>query len=163
MGDGNALVRTLTLVAAIGAAVNAGVFFSFSTFTMAGLRDAPTTSGIEVMQSINRAAPQPPFMAVLFGTALACVGVGIAALAGWGDAAATLGLVGACCYLVAIVVTVAYHVPRNDALAALDPATAEAATYWTRYLAEWVRVNHVRTLAPAAGAVLLTLSWQAHA
>jgi uncharacterized membrane protein len=40
------------------------------------------------------------------------------------------------------------NVPRNNALAGVDPAGADAADYWPRYLAEWTAWNHVRTVAP---------------
>ncbi|MCM3038038.1 DUF1772 domain-containing protein [Bacillus pumilus] len=39
--------------------------------------------------------------------------------------------------------------PLNDALAAADPATAQGAALWTRYLHDWTRWNHVRTVASA--------------
>ena len=49
-----------------------------------------------------------------------------------------------------IVVTMVFNVPLNNALAAVDPAGAEGATLWTRYLSESVPWNHVRTLAGVA-------------
>jgi uncharacterized membrane protein len=52
----------------------------------------------------------------------------------------------------------AYHVPRNNALAAVDPESAEAADAWSRYLAEWTRGNHVRVAAALAAAALLTVA-----
>jgi len=57
-----------------------------------------------------------------------------------------------------VLTTVGYHVPRNNVLAGLDPDTAEGVAYWATYLEEWVRMNHVRTIAPLVAAVLLTLS-----
>ena len=51
----------------------------------------------------------------------------------------------------------AFNVPRNDALEAVRPETAEAAALWARYLVEWTRWNHVRTLGALAAAVLFTL------
>ena len=61
-------------------------------------------------------------------------------------------------YLAAIVVTAAFHVPRNDTLAALDPNAAESARYWTTYLSQWTAGNHVRTLTCAAAAVMFTVA-----
>jgi uncharacterized membrane protein len=37
------------------------------------------------------------------------------------------------------------NVPRNNTLAALDPA--DDASAWGRYLSEWTAFNHVRTIA----------------
>jgi uncharacterized membrane protein len=55
-----------------------------------------------------------------------------------------------------MVVTVAFNLPRNDALAKVDPEGAEAAERWTRYLAEWTVWNHVRAAgALAASAALI--------
>jgi uncharacterized membrane protein len=53
-------------------------------------------------------------------------------------------------------VTVAYHVPRNDALARVDPEGPDGAVYWARYLTEWTRWNHLRAAAGLAAAALLT-------
>ena len=60
-------------------------------------------------------------------------------------------LAGSLFYLAGIiVVTMVFNVPLNDALAAVDPASAEASTLWVRYLNEWVMWNHVRTVAGIA-------------
>jgi uncharacterized membrane protein len=65
-------------------------------------------------------------------------------------------------YLVGTIgLTVAYHVPRNVALAALQPQRAEAAGRWARYVAEWTRWNHLRATTSLAAAVLLTLALRA--
>ena len=51
-------------------------------------------------------------------------------------------------YLVGtILLTIAYHVPRNDALAEIAPGGGDAAVHWDRYLSDWTRWNHVRTAA----------------
>ncbi len=61
-------------------------------------------------------------------------------------------LAGCLLYLVMIVVTAAYHVPHNDALALVDPDSAGAGTAWRHYLSSWTAWNHVRTLACAGRA-----------
>jgi hypothetical protein len=48
------------------------------------------------------------------------------------------------------VVTMAFNVPLNNALAAADPASAEATSVWARYLKDWTLWNHVRGIAPPA-------------
>ena len=57
-----------------------------------------------------------------------------------------------------LVLTVAYHVPRNDALAAVDPEDTAAASHWTRYARAWTAWNHARTLAPLVSATLFTVA-----
>ena len=59
-------------------------------------------------------------------------------------------LAGCALYLVAFVITAAYHVPRNDALMSVDAAGADAAAAWRDYAGAWVRMNHVRATAAIA-------------
>jgi uncharacterized membrane protein len=56
-----------------------------------------------------------------------------------------------------IAVTIAFNVPRNDALARIEPASAGAPDAWARYVAEWTRGNHVRTAAALGAAAILTV------
>lgn len=142
--------RVLSLVAAVGAGLAAGVFFAFSTFVMTALRRMPAPQGVRAMQEINKAAPTPWFMAVLFGTALVGVVLGISALRRWDEPAARWQLAGAALYLVCVVLTIAYHVPRNDALGRLDPDAAGTVAPWHHYLTYWTAWNHVRTLSATA-------------
>ena len=55
-------------------------------------------------------------------------------------------------------VTVFCNVPLNNALAAVDPAAAEAASTWARYLKEWTLWNHVRTVTSTVAAILFTVA-----
>ena len=52
------------------------------------------------------------------------------------------------------IVTMVCNVPLNDALAAADPSSPEAASLWTRYLTDWTMWNHVRTVASTAACAL---------
>ena len=52
--------------------------------------------------------------------------------------------------------TIAFNVPRNEALARQD--ASEAVQRWRRYVAEWTAWNHVRTLAAVVAAALLVLA-----
>jgi uncharacterized membrane protein len=152
-------MRTLTIAAAVGAGINGGVFFAFSTFVMKALRDLPARDGLMAMQKINKAAPSPLFMIALFGTAGLSIVVGIDGLRHWHDPGGPARALAAGCFLLGIALTVAYHVPRNNALAALDPNAAGSGAAWTRYASAWTGWNHVRTLASIASAVLFTASF----
>mgnify|MGYP002177889250 CR=1 FL=1 len=78
-----------------------------------------------------------------------------------GEPSSVYLLLAAALYLIGVVaVTVAYHVPRNDRLGALDPESAQGIAYWGVYLREWVRMNHVRTLASLVAAVLYITALQ---
>ena len=83
-------LEAATLVTAGGCALVGGVFFAFSSFVMDGLGRLPDAQGTAAMQSINRSAVTPAFMAALFGTGAACAGLvawsavrGNAPAAGW--------------------------------------------------------------------------------
>jgi uncharacterized membrane protein len=154
----NGFLAVLTMVAALGCGLNAGVFLAFSSFVMKALARLQPAQGIAAMQSINLMAVTPAFMTTLFGTATACVAVAVWTLVHWNTSFGPYLLAGSTCYLVgAIGLTIAYHVPRNNALAALQPQAAEAAGRWTRYVTQWTRWNHLRAAAALTAALILTL------
>ncbi len=151
--------QTMTILCAVGSAAAAGAFFTFSTFTMAGLKRLAPAHGAAAMQAINREAPTPLFMLLLFGTGVACLVLAIYAALHLQDPGAKYQLIAGALYIVGVVlVTIGYHVPRNNMLDSLDPNSAAGIAYWATYLEEWVRMNHVRTIAPLVTAVLLTLA-----
>jgi uncharacterized membrane protein len=155
------LVRTLTVAGAVGAGVAGGVFFAFSTFVTAALRRLPPAQGITAMQAINKAAPTPWFMTALFGTAAVCIALGVLAVRDLGRPGAALRLAGSALYLAGTLLTITYHVPRNDALALVDPTAVGAADEWTRYLSGWIAWNHVRTVTSLGGGLGLILAARA--
>lgn len=153
------LLFALTLFSALGCGLIAGVFFAFSAFVMKALARLPPAQGIAAMQSINVVVINPLFMAAFFGTAAGCVVMAVSSLLMWHRPGAALLLVGSLLYLVGtILVTIVFNVPRNDALAAVDPASADGARLWTRYVTTWTAWNHVRTAAALAAAALLTIA-----
>jgi hypothetical protein len=89
----------LTLFAALGCGVVAGVFFAYSAFMMRALARLPAQQGIAAMQAINVAAVTPVFMAALFGTALACGGLIVSSLLVWGEPFAAYLFIGGALYL----------------------------------------------------------------
>lgn len=149
----------LTLVAVLGCGLAAGVFFAFSSFVMKALGRLQAAQGIAAMQAINVAAISFVFMLALFGTAVACAALAVWAIFEWSEPFAAYLVAGSALYLVGVIgVTIAYNVPRNDALAALDPQCADAASHWTRYLASWTAGNHVRTAAALAATAALAVA-----
>ncbi len=149
----------LTLFTALGCGVVAGVFFAFSAFVMKALARLPAPQGIAAMQAINVAAVTPVFMAVLLGTALACGALIVSSLLVWGEPLAAYLLSGGAFYLVgAIGATGAYHVPRNEALATVEPRGAGAEDHWSRYLRGWTAWNHLRFAAALAASATLVIA-----
>jgi uncharacterized membrane protein len=156
------LLFAITLAAAVGAGLVGGVFFAFSNFVMQALGRLRPSEGAAAMQAINITVINPLFMTALFGmgvVGLALAGWGIADLdepyAGWLIAGGVIYVLGE------VVVTLAYNVPRNNALARVDPESEEAARVWRTYLVEWTRANHVRTVAALAACALFALALQA--
>jgi uncharacterized membrane protein len=152
----------LTLAAAVGAGLVGGVFFAFSNFVMKALGRLRPSEGAAAMQSINITVITPTFMGALFGTGLASlvlIGWGIADLdepyAGWLIAAGAIYVIGE------IATTGGYHVPRNNALARVDPESEEGARVWQTYLVEWTKMNHVRTGAGLTACALFAVALQA--
>jgi uncharacterized membrane protein len=123
-------VNGLTLLAALGCGLFAGVFFAFSSSIMTALGRLPPNQGISAMQAINIAVINPVFLGVFLGTGVLC--------------ASLLYIIGS------LIVTFAANVPLNDALAAADPASPEGADLWSRYLANWTLWNHLRCAASLA-------------
>ena len=122
------LLFRLTLFSALGCGIVAGVFFAFSTFVMTALDRLPPAQGIAAMQSINFTVINPLFMGALFGAAVACVLVAVSALLKRSDSGSVYLIVGSLVYLIGtILVTIVFNVPRNDALAAVDPARGHPA------------------------------------
>jgi uncharacterized membrane protein len=151
------LLVALTLVTALGCGLSAGALFGFSSFVMGALARLPAAQGIAAMQSINVVAVTPVFMTALFGTAAACVAVAVWALVDWDGSFGPWLLAGSVLYLVGpIGLTMGYHVPRNNALAAAEPTDPDAEALWRRYVTEWTRGNHVRVVTGLAAAAALT-------
>jgi uncharacterized membrane protein len=149
----------LTFCTALGCGLMAGVFFGFSAFIMTALARLPAPQGIAAMRSINVFAVTPLFMTALFGTAAACLLLAIAALFVWDRSGAGYLLLGSLLYFVGTtLVTIVFNVPRNDALAAVDPTSPDGARVWTDYVRGWTAWNHVRTAAALVAAALLTIA-----
>lgn len=145
------LAFALTFLAALGCSLAAGVFFAFSTFVMSGLDRGTTATGIAAMQGINRAAPEPPLMAVLFGSAALCVAVVVVAVLGNAGAGGGYVVAGAVSYLLGVVgVTMVANVPLNERLDKVDAEGPTAAAEWPAYARPWRTWNHVRTLSAFA-------------
>jgi uncharacterized membrane protein len=155
----NGLLFVLTLLAALGCAMMAGVFFAFSAFVMKALARLPGELGVAAMQAINVAAVTFAFMAALFGTAAACGALAVWALFAWDERFAPYLLVGSTLYLIGtILLTIVYHVPRNEALARVEPRGAGAEIHWRRYLSGWTAWNHLRAATALAAAATLTIA-----
>jgi uncharacterized membrane protein len=153
------LLFAVTLFAALGCGLIAGVFFAFSAFVMKALARLPPGEGIAAMQSINVAVLNPWFLGAFFGTAAACVIALTWSLLRWHEPGAVYLFLGAVLYLAgSLLVTMVFNVPRNQALAAIGRADPESGSRWTGYVASWTAWNHVRTAASLAAAASFSIA-----
>jgi len=101
----------------------------------------------------------PGFLSLFVGTGAVGAVVAAISLTDPREPEAILRIAGAALYLIGtLVVTGVRNVPRNDALAKLDPAQPESAAAWTTFVREWSTWNTVRTAAAAAAAAAFTIA-----
>lgn len=149
----------VTVFAMAGSGIVSGLFFVFSNTVMKSLGQMPASAGINAMQRINVTIVNPLFMLVFMGTPLASLYLAVKAAIGLDEAGAVYLLAGSSLHIVgSLLVTIAFNIPRNNALAAVDPESEEGAQYWFVYLQDWTRWNHVRTVATTGSTVLLSLA-----
>ena len=154
----NAIATALVVVALLGSALIAGVFFAFSSFVMKALARVPSQEGIAAMQAINVVVLRPSFLGVFIGTTVMSALVAVLAIAGWGSPWAPLLLAGALFYIVGTFLVTAFgNVPLNDQLAAIPANHPDANSGWAQYLDRWTRLNTFRSLAATATSLLFTL------
>ena len=153
------LMPALLWFSAIGCGLLAGVYFTFSAFVMTSLGRHAPAAGIEAMNAINVDIVKSLFMPLFLGTSLSALLLAIVGAFAWKEPGAIAMVAGGILYVLGMtIVTMAFNVPLNDALAAVAPASTEGASLWARYLAEWTWWNHVRTVACIASFALFIVS-----
>jgi uncharacterized membrane protein len=146
------------VLALLGSALIAGVFFAFSSFVMKALARVPSHEGIAVMNSINVVVLNRSFLGVFTGTTAISLLVAVLAVNTWGTPSAPYFLGGAIAYVAGtFLVTGLGNVPLNDQLAAVSAADPAAVAVWDHYLDRWTLLNTIRTAAAAAAALMFTL------
>ena len=148
------MFHVLTVTWAIGCSLVSGVFFIFSVCVMRALGTLPPPQGIRAMQAINVVILNPWFLGLFAGTAVLCIFslVWLIEQNAWPPR--TGPLAGSLLYLIGVViVTRMFNIPRNEALMAVDPESADGATLWADYLKTWTWWNHVRAVAALAAAI----------
>lgn len=153
-----AVVPGLLWFSAIGCGVMSGVYFAFSAFIMTSFARIAPDAGIAAMNAINLQIVRSPFIPLFLATTLAAAGLAGYALlhwsAPWGWPALTAGLL----YFIGMfVVTMAFNVPLNDALAVQASRGVDGAEVWARYLSDWTFWNHVRTIASLGASILFVV------
>ena len=150
------IIFAVTLFAALGSGLIAGVFFIFSVAIMRALERVP--NGAAAMQSINVVIINPMFLGVFMGTAALCLALATISVLRWNEPGSVWILSGALFYIIgSIAVTMIFNVPMNNVLEAADTATQGGHEIWTKYLANWTFWNHVRTIASILASASLTI------
>lgn len=151
----HAITTALLWFAAIGCGLLAGLYFAFSAFINSALGRIETPAGIAAMNSINVVIVRSPFMPLFLGSSLAALILAGIALFQWHQPGSAAVFAGGVIYVVGMFLcTMALNVPLNDALAAVDPASAEGADVWAGFLRDWTFWNHVRTIASTLAMIL---------
>jgi uncharacterized membrane protein len=126
----------------------AGFFFAYAANVTLALNRLTGETYTTVMQPINESVRNPAFAVVFFG-APAVAALGVVTILLGGDLLTPYGLLfllGAGVYLVGtLAVTVAVHLPMNDAIAAWSPSAPPEE--WAAVRARWTRWNLLRTAA----------------
>jgi uncharacterized membrane protein len=157
-------VRTITLVAAtISMGLIAGVFDFYAHTVMPGLGRSDDRTFVGGFQALDRAIVNPWFIGGCFLGAL--VLTAIATLTNRGEAAFPWAAAALAAYAIAMVITVAVHLPLNDALKAAGhpDQIADLALVRTRFdESRWVLWNLVRVLTATGAFACLTWALVLH-
>lgn len=137
----------LCAASVIAYAVVGGVLLAFSDFLMRSFDRISDRGGIEAMQVINAEILRSVFIALAIGLALVSAVIAIGAPLHADGAPRLLLILAGCLYLLgAIGLTVIGNVPLNIQLDALPAAAAQG--FWNEtYMARWVTLNSLRTVA----------------
>jgi uncharacterized membrane protein len=152
------LTSTVLIAATVLTGLSTGVIALFAHTIMPGLKTTDDRTFVAAFQSLNRAILNPWFMTTFFG-ALILIGIaGLLHLGGDRRAALPWLVVAFVLYLIAVIITMAVHVPLNDAItAAGDPNQIDVAQVRAAFNEpKWVSWNVVRLLTSTAAFVILT-------
>ncbi|MEN8178295.1 MAG: anthrone oxygenase family protein [Pseudomonadota bacterium] len=142
------MATALLMTAALSSGLMSGIYFAFSVFIMRAFGKLETSQSVAAMNAINETILRTGFMPLFFGSTIISVMLITIALAHWGDAGSGLMLIAGATYFVGMFVcTVVFNVPLNNLLARLTDESANAKEVWSRYLADWTRWNHLRTVS----------------
>jgi uncharacterized membrane protein len=149
----------LVISSLVCSAASGGIAYAFATAVVPGLdRTDPVTAVTAMGGIVTGARLNPAFVLLLAVTAVAALALSLLAARRLRQPGSVYLLVGAVCALIAGIVTLAFNVPLNGRLNALDPAVLtpdDAAREWRAYVEPWLLWNAVRCVAALAGAVCL--------
>ncbi|MBO6695424.1 MAG: DUF1772 domain-containing protein [Henriciella sp.] len=131
------------------------------------LRTTPA-GGIEAMQHINRTVIKTQFVAGILLIAPLSVLFAFYSLTVFEGAALITLILAPIVYLPTVfLMTIFGNVPMNNKLDRVDHTSTDAEAYWSKYVRDWTRLNHARSLGSVltaglyiAAAIMLITSGQ---
>ncbi|HVX06787.1 DUF1772 domain-containing protein [Humibacter sp.] len=150
------IISTAALVAAtVSTGLLAGVFQLYAFAVMPGLRRVDDRTFVTAFAALDRAIVNPWFLlAIFFGAPVLCA---VATVGSWSDAPAVWAIVALVGTAACVVITMAVHLPVNNALkAASTDAALDAASIRRRFgEARWAAWNLVRAVLSTVSAISL--------
>lgn len=134
--------------ATLGSGLLGGYIIAFSD-VVNGLELVPDTTGIAAMQAmIDVVMGNALFFLAFLGTPVLSIILALFALSSIRRPGSWALLLGGLLVIVGVFgVTVGIHVPLNEALAQLDPASIAGSNFWRTFLERWILWNHVRAFS----------------
>jgi uncharacterized membrane protein len=152
-------MRAVVLLALMLNGAIFGFFYAWLCSTMWGLDQLPPGVAIQAMQAMNATVRNMVFAPAFFGTGPVELLTGLALwTTGLRRPAALMALAGMAYILGALLPTMLVNVPMNEALALVDPTSADAAEVWAAYSGPWQGWNIARTVASGLALALCGLA-----
>ena len=148
-GGVHGFLKPMALLSLLFSGAIFGVFYAWVCSTMWGLDAADPNIAIAAMQAMNASVRNPVFAPAFFGTPLILGATALAAgMTGNRRAALLLGAAGGVYVAGAMVPTIAFNVPMNQALALVETPldAARARDAWQAYSAPWQLWNTIRAV-----------------
>lgn len=147
----------VVVVAAVGAAVVAGIYASLSIVVVPALRRLKPGNGAVTMRAMKRSSLRWPMAVILGGTALvATIAPVLNFVVDAGGPNRWWVVAGAVLTWGAFVVSLIGTGPLDGRLGSLE--SAEAAEFWPHYSERWTAWNDLRAALAGAGAILMVVS-----
>ncbi|WP_404285295.1 hypothetical protein [Glutamicibacter arilaitensis] len=141
------LAAALLIATISSAGIVAGFYAAFALVVFPALTSVQNSAAGDFMISVNQHAERPAFLGLFFLSLLSSLGYTAYALA----QGLLVPAMGSLLVLSGALLTIFLSVPLNRAL-------QRATIPWTRYRRRWHRVNVLRAVGSAAGALLLLLT-----
>lgn len=161
------IIFFLTVLAGtIGSGLTAGLYITFSDFVMKSLHRLPSSQSVAAFNSVNETV-QPLsgrghtlLIPILILTAVISVILLVISLLHWQEPGSLFLISGSSLYLFSFIITVAYHVPRNNRLLAVfkEQNMHEAQQWWQNEAGGWIFWNSLRGWAALSASVLFILA-----